>query len=209
MVVIAIIAILASLLFPTVGNALERARAGNCLSNLKQIAAAVAAEADDNRGRVYLYSESETIDTSWATELSIAKAAGGQDVFLCPSYPPKVFNENGFKWTTTYGVRVDPPGTYTESPEPGTTYLVTQRVESPADYLHVADTTSVGQDGITAAQYKHFYSIAGGPQVHARHGNVANGLFLDGHAEPCGRERLEGLGITAIYGEDTEGGYYF
>jgi prepilin-type N-terminal cleavage/methylation domain-containing protein/prepilin-type processing-associated H-X9-DG protein len=48
--VIAIIGILAAILIPTVGRVRESARSSTCVSNLRQIALAFNAYADDNRG---------------------------------------------------------------------------------------------------------------------------------------------------------------
>lgn len=51
LVVIAIIAILAAILFPVFLNVKERARQDKCVSNLRQLALAVTAYADDYSGR--------------------------------------------------------------------------------------------------------------------------------------------------------------
>jgi len=51
LVVIAIIAILAAILFPVFSQMKERARRVGCLSNLRQIAVAMQAYANDNEGR--------------------------------------------------------------------------------------------------------------------------------------------------------------
>jgi prepilin-type N-terminal cleavage/methylation domain-containing protein len=53
LVVIAIIAILAAILFPVFARAREKARQTSCLSNMKQIALAVAMYAQDYDGYMY------------------------------------------------------------------------------------------------------------------------------------------------------------
>jgi prepilin-type processing-associated H-X9-DG protein/prepilin-type N-terminal cleavage/methylation domain-containing protein len=52
LVVIGIIAVLVSLLLPAINRAREQARAANCLSNLKQIGAAVLMYANENKGEI-------------------------------------------------------------------------------------------------------------------------------------------------------------
>ena len=50
--VIAIIGILAAILIPTVGRVRESARAGQCASNMRQVALALRLHADDNKGKL-------------------------------------------------------------------------------------------------------------------------------------------------------------
>jgi len=206
LVVIAIIGILIALIMPAVSSVKKKAWATKCMSNLRQVGTYVTMAADNNNGRLYLYTTGDDIDVSWATHLGIADGDGSQDVFLCPAYPPKTFSDQ-FEWIMTYGVRTDTPTNCTIV-DAETRYLNIYKVEKPEDYLHVADTTANGQDGLTGFQYRGF-EMAQDNQVHARHQSRANGLFIDGHVESCDQKRLSGLGITALYGTDTAGGYYY
>jgi len=199
LVVIAIVAILASLLLPALGQARSKAKATRCLSNLKQIGLATQMYAGESQGRVFIDGLPQGENT-WAAALAKSHLPAS-DVFLCPSYKP--FALNG--WKNTYGVRRDPPPEYGLGTS--TVVLLIDRVERPADYLHVADTTSRARGGYTAQQYYFFETTQPG-QVHGRHSQHASGLFLDGHVEPCGRGRLEELGIEGLFEDDSMPGYW-
>jgi prepilin-type processing-associated H-X9-DG protein len=86
-------------------------------------------------------------------------------------------------------------------------FLQTDGVTEPLEYLHVADTTSRGRLGIGSQQF-YFFRAASEKEVHGRHSQRANGLFLDGHVEACARKRLDALGITGLFGADTIPGYF-
>ena len=94
------------------------------------------------------------------------------------------------------------------SQRPRAAHVQTACVERPADYVHLADTTSQAQGGWTARQYYFFKVNSTVRNVHARHNRRANAWFLDGHVEACGQPELEGYGINAEYGVDTAPGYF-
>ena len=104
-----------------------------------------------------------------------------------------------------FWIRQDPPkeitkGFFNE-------ILNTSIIDRPVDYLHLADTTSRGRQGIGAQQF-HFFRIDKENEVHGRHNNRANGLFIDGHVEGTNRRRLEDLGISGLFGKDEIPGYF-
>jgi prepilin-type N-terminal cleavage/methylation domain-containing protein/prepilin-type processing-associated H-X9-DG protein len=203
LVVIAIIGILASLILPALANAKAHAKQTSSLNNLKQLGAGTLMYAHDNEGQVHVDGLPQGVNT-WGSVLYSNGYAANLETYVCPSYKP-------FRWTnwiTTYGVRKDPPpefskGTFTK-------ILLAEQVTNPSEYLHLADTTSRAQGGFTAQQYYIFY--ANDPnltkQVHGRHLRKANGLFIDGHVESCLKSRLDGLGIDALFEEDTLKGYF-
>lgn len=198
LIVIAIIAILASLLVPAVSKGRIRAYRSACASNLKQIALLITAYADEHNGNVLI--QGSTPDRTWASVLRPASEneATAANVFVCPSFNPYRF----VSWENTYGICRDLP-TGCEKTILGESFMVLSRIPTPAEYLMVGDT----YDGSTGKQYFYFNMSGGGgmfgQQVHARHDEMANGLFADGHVESCSRQRLEGLGITALYGVDS------
>lgn len=200
LVVIAVIAILASLLLPALSRAKAKALETRCVNNLKQIGLATLMYADEHRGRVQIDAPLEP-DSTWASILNTNQSLGSLDLFVCPAYSPRRFTN----WFKTYGVRQDPLPEYS-SGDFGE-ILKTDAILNPSDYLHLADTTSRGRQGIGAEQY-YYFRVDTEKQVHARHGRKANGMFMDGHVEGCQRRRLEGLGITGLFEIDTIPAYY-
>ena len=90
LIVIAIIAIIAGMLLPTLNRARERANSIACVSNLRQIQYAVGGYADDNRG-VFpnIYGGSVTMendpDANWIYTLYREKYLTSSAVFICRS----------------------------------------------------------------------------------------------------------------------------
>jgi len=203
LVVIAIIAILAGLLLPALAKAKEKAKNVRCLNNLKQCGTAVLMYAHDFDGR-FLLNGVPAESNTWATLVYTNKYQTVLDVFLCPSYRPVEFD----RWMLTYGVRSDPPPNYTVRFGLVIKALAIDQIQSPADYLHLADTTSQAQNGATARQFYSFKAAGNPKQVHARHNRRANGFFIDGHVEGANQQRLDSLGIETEYGTDTAPGYF-
>jgi prepilin-type N-terminal cleavage/methylation domain-containing protein/prepilin-type processing-associated H-X9-DG protein len=199
LVVIAIIAILAGMLLPTLSKGKAAAKKTQCLNNLKQIGVSTLIYGADYEGLVQIdvpFDKSKT----WASLLSTNQNLPGE-IFVCPTYSPKRFTN----WVKTYGVRQDPPPEYVAGSF--NEYLKKEIIDRPVDYLHVADTTSRGRGGIGGEQY-YFFRAASEKEVHARHSRQANGLFIDGHVEGCNQRRLENLGITGLFENDTIPAYF-
>lgn len=200
LVVIAIIAILASLLLPALSRAKSEAKRVQCLNQFKQLGVATLLYAQDHHGILQVDSPLNPRAT-WGSILSSNLNLRPFDIFVCPTYAPRRFTN----WFRTYGVRQDPPKEYAGGDFDE--FLKVDAVIKPTEYLHLADTTSRGRQGIGAEQYYYFRSDHD-KEVHARHDLKANGLFLDGHVEGARRPRLEQLGISALYDRDTVPGYF-
>jgi prepilin-type N-terminal cleavage/methylation domain-containing protein/prepilin-type processing-associated H-X9-DG protein len=196
LVVIAIIAILAGMLLPALSQAKGSAQKTKCANNLKQIGLATLMYAEDHGGSVQIDDPLRAGVNTWASILATNQNLKPFDLFVCPSYPPRSYTN----WVKTYGVRLDPPKEYASGMFGET--LRMEAVLHPADYLHIADTTSRGRSGLGAQQY-YFFRAAAENEVHGRHGRTASGFFLDGHVEACNQRRLEALKISGLFAKDT------
>jgi prepilin-type N-terminal cleavage/methylation domain-containing protein/prepilin-type processing-associated H-X9-DG protein len=87
LVVIAIIAILAAILFPVFAKARERARATNCLSNLKQIGTSLTMYADDNDDQLPRATRVNLCTPTLPTALPnvMSGYVKSREIFRCPA----------------------------------------------------------------------------------------------------------------------------
>src|SRR5437762_7302611 len=100
LVVIAIIAILASLLLPALAQAKAKAKATQCLNNLKQIGIATQVYAHDSEGKLQLDPLFPGTNNTWGTILSSNTDLATLDIFVCPAYKPFQF----INWQNIYGI---------------------------------------------------------------------------------------------------------
>ena len=199
LVVIAIIGILAAMLLPALSTAREKGRAARCVSNIHQVLLMLTAYAGDYNGYILAPLGNGTVSSnSWGGTL----VSGGYlrdttyNVFVCPSYAPKVFNPaDGTRWSKTYGLRI--PYTDVASKPPWATQALQWELNLyglTVDYALVGDTVCTTLSSGSAQWYNFFdtRTAFGSSKIylHARHSGVANVGYADGSVRAMTPQRL-------------------
>ena len=177
LVVIAIIMILAALVAPFVSLAVKQARGVQCVSNLRQIGAAMMSYLKDNAMRFPIYqrdSQASPSDRRDWTSVALPYTPDRQ-IFLCPARLP-VYESNpdrGIQFPINYGIS---DGVY------GKRYT---RIDKPAAIGVVADAnhdrfyTDEGQWGMPQIRGS---EALGAPDQRVHSGHTAGLLFADWHS---------------------------
>ncbi len=137
LVVVAIIAVLAAILFPVFAQARERARRTSCLSNCRQLGLAFMQYAQDNDEYFPLTTHSvnaDGTDNSWTDTL--AAYIKSKQIFRCPS-------DSSASWTTPTGTpaRLRRSSYYLNGYLPGTgTFGKVSSVASTASVIYIAES---------------------------------------------------------------------
>lgn len=183
LVVISIIAILASFLMPTLSKSMSYARSINCANNLKQQATAMFLYADDNRSILAPQIGAAPAYTPYWNKRLVDGGYINQRVFYCPDMPASTFS-----WYTAphYGVNAN---LYTGV---GGVQVVRNLASAskPSSKLFIMDSYQSNSDNTSNLARGYFrvifMTISAPTNVNfgrpaGRHNLVCNVVWLDGH----------------------------
>jgi len=203
LVVVAIIAILAGILFPVFARARENARRTSCQSNLKQIGLAWIQYSQDYDEKIMRFSNGVSASSATVSAPAVYwwggydgttfSASGGllqpymksDQVRVCPSFTATP--ANAYEGSTGYGYNGDtlaptdygPAPTYTATPRAASLAAISDTAQTVA----FADAAQLNTAGAIAPSTYLQGPSANYPTFHARHLDTGNVLFCDGHVK--------------------------
>ncbi len=209
LVVIAIIAILAAMLLPALNQARERARAGTCTNNQRQILQTIALYADDHKGLLLVRSTVDDLShCAWARRLYSRGYLANRNLVVCPSSAPFNFSEKIDSGTQyTYGMPRKPGewspylgvmGITIPSNETRTDVCVLNFGRFPTSKMLLTDSFSTD---VTFLKQTFEWSVNGANLASFIHSNRANVGWSDGHVSSMSaREVKKESGDIVTYG---------
>lgn len=198
LVVVAMLAVLAMLLWPVLGGYIEKSKAVGCADRLRDIGSLLWVYAGENDGKLRFFRDGSPTKRMWYTELrdhAGYSAEQARERFGCPSMDSR--NVSGWY---CYGFRLHgAPGkrvVVQDENTPPMYELTLSSVEQPSTFLIMADTvTASGEKQTFRIVPPRLYSGSG---VHVRHQDRANVLFLDGHLKSLDALGLYHTGLTQV-----------
>lgn len=213
LIVIAIIAILASLLLPALGRAKEAAKQINCAGNLKNIGILIlqySQEFDDRLipyvtvwgGTSHPWNEFLTRYTGLAPWDN--GNAGIPAWFHCPGreYPANCLytgldGKTFINRVYCYGMNAGKPNQLEGIVELNSSnFMKISSIRKPTKYLYVGDSYFTGE---SCERYYFVPNFANSAMLSLYHSKKANGFFIDGHVASVTRDQSRELGITNVY----------
>ncbi|MDD5697402.1 MAG: prepilin-type N-terminal cleavage/methylation domain-containing protein [Victivallaceae bacterium] len=207
LIVIAIIAILASLLLPALQQARDTAKQTVCVSNLKQCGLAALQYLNDFDGWLGNAQYPGGIldsTTVWHEFLSYGGYLSNQEILVCPSCHPFKYNNQFISPTKnrrwyTYGTRCCSIDANCKQPSWSTyniTYIKISRVVDPSLFILYADTIAL-RDRIQLYYFKSPIVLGGEMGgIHMRHKNRTTCWYIDGHCKLSNEEDLRNSSLT-------------
>ncbi|MDP0495274.1 MAG: prepilin-type N-terminal cleavage/methylation domain-containing protein [Verrucomicrobiota bacterium JB024] len=211
LVALAIIAVLAAIIIPAVGNVSRTANSTKCLSNLHQIGTAITLYSQENNG-YFPYGIKQKGVIRWSHEIQnyLASTTGKKtptEVFVCPSESTELLEQSGngdYYRNTNY---IANPALLTDDRDPQGTGSSVSRISyfnvlRPAEVILVADGTVnnnggsewgfFSQTGITRSSETYADEIVrdeteadagSGRRLSWRHDGHVQAVFVDGHVD--------------------------
>lgn len=179
LVVISIIAILASMLLPSLNKAREKAKSVKCVNNLKQCGLGFTMYISDYDSYILKVDRTAAARRYWARIIFDYTTKRSKQLFFCPSQPKQVFDDN-----MTYGIHYADGENDIFGPSSSWVAMKYSKLRNPSRYLLLADTIRLN-DGSFPNGYWMFRtnSWVNQPLPFFRHGHNANGLLGDMHVE--------------------------
>jgi prepilin-type processing-associated H-X9-DG protein len=204
LVLIAMVALLASLSFPALVRAKEKGRQTVCVNNLRQLGFAAQLYWDDHEGRAFPYRSYATNngDLYWfgwlergaegqrafdRTSGALYPYLGGKGIEICPSLDYRLAEFKSKATGAAYGYGYN---LLLSRPLGQPAFQITQ-LHAPASTALLADAAQVNTFQAPASPdhpmlEEFYYVTTNEPTAHFRHGKRAEVLFCDTHVEGQG-----------------------